>query len=481
MSSVQHHLISLFSNHNTNSANSWTSVEQARERIAAKLESTTPLAAENQYFRLKRIYQQDYNEISALSNQHYQGRVFYRDLASAEQHMTHPRDTYTSSRHDFDDRYKDAAGDELGPFLWLEDNSAHMNAAKPFSNQLSVNHNTVLMLSRMSMYAYWGPPKSNSLPINQDNDDDDDNDDPEEWEDLDGWRRHQSYGWTGNGLRAHVFESDDSSTLVVSFKGTSLPFFNHNSKSEKSTGGQDKINDNLMFSCCCGRRGILSRPYCGCQQGKLQCNEQCVTAASHFRGSYYSAAMDIYEHIREAHPEHQVLLVGHSLGGAIASLVATTLVTTTLNTRTSEEKEEMDTEIMAFAFEAPGEALFAKRLGLLDVLRDRNTDRSQLPIWHFGHNADPIFMGTCTGVNSLCQWAGYTMQTRCHLGKRCLFDTVQGLGWLPAVKYHRAPVVIRDIFIPWATSDDSKAPFSIPVECGVESQVCEDCGEWTFT
>ncbi|KAI8052121.1 Alpha/Beta hydrolase protein [Syncephalis plumigaleata] len=426
----------------------------ARSRLMAKLKqatTTSPRNDGNSVFRLKRVYQQDYNEISALSDRYYKGRVLYRDLSAAEQRLTRPhhvQDIYTT------EEYQYAAGDESGPFVWPKtsrttSSSAHLSDFPP---------TTVLALSRMSMYAYWQPAVKDIIFSNDDDDDDDDDDgDKEEWKDLDGWRRHQSYGWTGNGLRAHVFEASDESLLVISFKGTSVPFMGGRTKGDQSTGGQDKRNDNLMFACCCGRRGLIARPYCDCQRGRQQCDGQCAADSTHFHGSYYDTAMDMYTHIREAHPEHRILVVGHSLGGSIASLVATTLAT---NNQLNKSSNDNDT-VIALAFEAPGEALFANRLGLLDTpLNGEKIDKSQLPVWHFG--IMPI----------LSLWG--------H-GKRCLFDTANGLGWLPAVKYHRAPTVIKYIFEPWARSntdnndkenddDGDDIPFSIPVDCGVDER-----------
>jgi hypothetical protein len=48
-------------------------------------------------------------------------------------------------------------------------------------------------------------------------------------------------------------------------------------------------------------------------------------------------------------------------------------------------------------------------------------------ITHVFHTADPIPMGTCTGVTSSCGIAGYAMETRCHLGKVIRYDTVKSL------------------------------------------------------
>ncbi|RKP11908.1 Alpha/Beta hydrolase protein, partial [Piptocephalis cylindrospora] len=229
----------------------------------------------------------------------------------------------------------------------------------------------------------------------------------------DGWSRNASYGWISEGLRSHLFLSQAQDLAVLTFKGTSLPFAKEKGD-DWPTHRSDKFNDNLMFSCCCG---IRSGRTCSCDKGSRQCDSTCYHRASHYKSSYYAAAMRMYGHVQEKYPKAIILLSGHSLGGSIAALVSAA------------------TRSPAVAFEAPGEAQFARRLGLIGGVDGK--PRQAIPVWHIGHTADPIYTGTCTGINSLCRWFGYAMQTRCHLGRQCIFDTVGGLGWLPHVKYHR--------------------------------------------
>jgi putative lipase involved disintegration of autophagic bodies len=66
-------------------------------------------------------------------------------------------------------------------------------------------------------------------------------------------------------------------------------------------------------------------------------------------------------------------LTGHSLGGAVAALVGQTY------------------GVPAVSFESPGDRLAAQRLHLPHAPGAKN-----LPIWHFGNTADPIFIGVCT-------------------------------------------------------------------------------------
>jgi lipase ATG15 len=51
-------------------------------------------------------------------------------------------------------------------------------------------------------------------------------------------------------------------------------------------------------------------------------------------------------------------------------------------------------------------------------------------------------MGTCTGVLSSCAIAGYAMESKCHVGKKRLYDTVTKYKWSQDVRTHRISVVI---------------------------------------
>ena len=141
-------------------------------------------------------------------------------------------------------------------------------------------------------------------------------------------------------------------------------------------------------------------------------------------------------------------LVGHSLGGALASLLGATY------------------GLPAVAFESPGERLAASRLHLPLPPPPRSEsnltysalDHRPIATTHVYHTADPIPQGACTGFNSPCAQAGYALETRCHLGKTIVFDTVGKLGWAVDVRKH----VIRDVVlqvlerdeVEWGEDDD---------------------------
>jgi lipase ATG15 len=127
------------------------------------------------------------------------------------------------------------------------------------------------------------------------------------------------------------------------------------------------------------------------------------------------------------YPEANIWLVGHSLGGALASLLGTTFGFPTV------------------AFESPGERLAAQRLLLPMPPVSDTSDFPISPVTHVYHNADPIPQGACTGVRSPCASAGYAMETRCHLGKSIIYDTVGKLGWRASVSSHPIKKLILDV------------------------------------
>ena len=83
---------------------------------------------------------------------------------------------------------------------------------------------------------------------------------------------------------------------------------------------------------------------------------------------------EIYQAVQDEYKNAKIWLTGHSLGGALASLVSQTLYVPTVT------------------FEIPGDRLASRRLHLPYAY----ANHSLTPLWHFGHTADPIFVGACT-------------------------------------------------------------------------------------
>jgi lipase ATG15 len=271
------------------------------------------------------------------------------------------------------------------------------------------------------------------------------------WEEVGGpYNRTADFGWESQGLRGHVWVDDAETTVVIGLKGTSLAVFEGD-----GTSTNDKINDNLFFSCCCAQQGPWSwRPVCDCATGTYACNTTCVAGALREEHRYYTAARELYANVTELYPAANVWLAGHSLGGAVASLLGLTY------------------GVPVVTFEAVPEALPAKRLGLpvppyADP--DRPQARNLTGAWHFGHTADPIYMGVCSGATASCTYAGYAMQSVCHTGKECTYDVVADKGWRVGLGTHRIYNVIHDVLLAY----DTVANCSYTPEC-------RDCSQWTF-
>lgn len=272
------------------------------------------------------------------------------------------------------------------------------------------------------------------------------------WHDLNRGRFNysSSFGWHNDGLRGHIYADKTNSTVVISLKGTSPALFDG-----AGTTTNDKVNDNLFFSCCCGEGGsYLWRQSCDCMQSTYTANLTCIIEAMNDENRYYRASMDLYSNVTELYPNANVWLTGHSLGGAMSSLLGLTY------------------GLPVVTFEAIPDALAASRLGLPSPpgYDPRFPQKRQFTgAYHFGHTADPIYTGTCNGIGSTCTWGGYALETACHTGFMCSYDTVTDLGWRSGIGTHRIESVITDVLKVYDT-----VPPCVPEE------ECYDCELWKF-
>lgn len=120
-------------------------------------------------------------------------------------------------------------------------------------------------------------------------------------------------------------------------------------------------------------------------------------------------------------------------------------------------------------FETPGDALPTKRLGLPSPPgSSRNPqERNNTGTFHFGITSDPIFMGTCRGLLASCTFAGYSFDSLCHTGKKCVYDVVKDLGWHSSILSHGITSVIADVLEKY-----EDVPECVPVAD------CVDCEGW---
>ncbi|KAF1941642.1 autophagy related lipase-like protein Atg15 [Clathrospora elynae] len=269
-----------------------------------------------------------------------------------------------------------------------------------------------------------------------------------EWMDIDDqYSSSIPFGWEDSGIRGHVFSDDANSTVILAIKGTTVAMFEGN-----GTSGHDKENDNLFASCCCGQGGTyLWRKVCDCQTGTYMCDDKCVRHEMEKPNKYYAATVELYEEVHKLYPHANIITTGHSLGGVLASLIG------------------LRHGIPAVTFEAYPQALAAKRLGL-PAAGDVAPLRKNTGGFHFGHTADPVYMGTCNGASSFCSIGGYAMETICHTGKRCAYDVVKDWGWRQSTQTHSLRYAIDNVY----------KKYDKAATCHDEDVGCVDCILWKF-
>ncbi|KAF9148074.1 putative lipase atg15 [Linnemannia schmuckeri] len=231
------------------------------------------------------------------------------------------------------------------------------------------------------------------------------------WYDLEGnWSVNSTFGWEEDGLRGHVFASADNSTLIIAIKGTSAAILGGGG----GTSTRDKINDNLLFSCCCAKVDRTWRGVCDCNTGGYQCDQTCVEDSVQSEDIYYGIAMTLLWTVQDMYPGTEVWLTGHSLGGGLTALLGLTF------------------GIPTVTFETPGDRLAAQRLHL-PMPPAINWD--DFPLFHIGHTADPIFQGVCNGPAN-----NWKVDIRTHR----LFDTIEGVIKVKEVPSCKAEVDCKD-------------------------------------
>lgn len=274
-----------------------------------------------------------------------------------------------------------------------------------------------------------------------------------EWSNVSmGYNHSQPFGWEGDGLRGHIFADEGNKTIIIGLKGTSPAVFDGD-----GTTTRDKLNDNLFFSCCCAQGGnYFWRQVCDCQSSTYTCNSTCLVKALKSKTRYYQASVDLYNNVTDLYPNSNVWIIGHSLGGAVSSLLGLTF------------------GLPVITFEAPGDDLAARRLGLPVPPRglqgpDPPNRGKYTGARHFGHTADPVFMGTCNGATATCTIGGYAMESQCHTGLQCVYDTVNDLGWRSGIGYHKIHNVIDTVI---------KKYKEVP-KCEADTE-CRDCFNWKY-
>ncbi|KAH6715469.1 Alpha/Beta hydrolase protein [Leptodontidium sp. MPI-SDFR-AT-0119] len=292
---------------------------------------------------------------------------------------------------------------------------------------------TILTFAQMAANAYVDAPNTG------------------DWKDVNGGFNRTNdvgFGWDSDGLRGYLYGNEDNSTIVIGLKGTTLAIWDGD-----GTTTNDKENDNLFFSCCCGQQGsTFYRQVCDCASGTYTCNLTCLKKSLKKENRYYAAARSLYSNVTAMYPDSEVWMSGHSLGGSVSAMIGLTYGKPVLT------------------FQAVPDALPANRLGLPvppGVDPDRPGQREYTGAFHFGQNADPIYMGTCNGATASCSYAGYALESACHTGRECVFDVVNVNGTRVSIITHKIIYVIENVIKKW-----TKAP-----ECKFTPE-CYDCPLW---
>lgn len=292
---------------------------------------------------------------------------------------------------------------------------------------------TILTLAQMAANAYVPEPETGN------------------WKDVNGGfnrTNDEGFGWHGTGLQGYLYADETNSTIVISIKGTTLAIWDG-----EDTTTNDKENDNLFFSCCCGQQGsAFYRTVCDCAVGTYTCNLTCLKRSLKKENRYYAMARHLYTNVTAMYPTSNIWMAGHSLGGSVSSMVGLTY------------------GIPAVTFEAVPDALPANRLGLPvppGVDPDRPGQRDWTGAYHFGQNADPIYMGTCNGATASCSYAGYALESACHSGRECVYDVVKDNGTRVSILTHK---------IIWVIDNVLKVYNTVP-ECKFTPE-CYDCPLW---
>lgn len=162
--------------------------------------------------------------------------------------------------------------------------------------------------------------------------------------------------------------------LVMAFKGTTPIIFGI---SMGETAVDDFYIDKILFNC---KKNINKKKI-------LELINEIETIIDFFK-KYYK--------------NKPIILTGHSLGGAIASIVGA------------------KNNLYTISFSAPGEKKIFKEMQF--PLMDRK-------VYHIGLCNDSIYKGKCTN-HSTCNLFNYKIHTKCHLGKEFCVATPGPIGIL---------------------------------------------------
>jgi putative lipase involved disintegration of autophagic bodies len=250
-----------------------------------------------------------------------------------------------------------------------------------------------------------------------------------------------------DSLRVFLFRGDN--TNVIAIKGTSLYWSLKRERCKRedinvlSTYYNDKYNDNLYFSCCYYKQSNLFNKCDSCEEEKRgECCKECYKRSENIDDNYLKIGSEIVENIKKKinFDKDEVLFVGHSLGGGVASLLA------------------VKYNKVGVAFQSPGDRHYMDMIGM---------DYKDKKVYHFGHDGDPIYTGEC---GSTCYMLGYNIYTKCHIGNTCMYNAKEKLNIGSSLWNHRIGYVIDYIISKWEEDMPS---------C-IKELDCNECEDWKY-
>lgn len=253
-----------------------------------------------------------------------------------------------------------------------------------------------------------------------------------------------------NTVQGYVFSDESKNLNIISIKGTTLTeIFGYNSLS--GLAKNDKINDNLLYSCCFYKqskifKNILDNTCKKKGENKKSCSKKCFNRASDIEVNYLTIADIIVSNLRKIidFDNSRVIFTGHSLGGTIATYLG------------------IKYNKPVITFNSPGEKQYFDLVGISDIDPSHHKN-----IYHFGHDADSIINGNC---GSLCWLFGYNLNTKCHLGNSCIYKAKEKLGLSESIYTHRLTYLIDTILPNWR-DDFPTCESNVP---------CNECEKWDY-
>ena len=294
------------------------------------------------------------------------------------------------------------------------------------NSDLPIDFNTVKNMMLMSYNAYMEPDDS-------------------KWEKVE-YNNTVDISVDPNDIQAYLFSDESKQFNVIAIKGTSISYIPMFLSALKSPAPHDKYNDNLFFSCCFYKQSKLFKNTCDDETtSKYECKKECYKNSTNLELNYLNMLSHIIENTRQEidFDNSNVYFTGHSLGGFLA---------TSLGLLYNKQ---------VITFDSPGGKHYFDLAGI-----NYSNDKR---IYNFGHNADSIMHGHC---GTLCWTWGYIVETECHIGNSCIYDSKSKLGMSDSLRSHQLEYIINNILPKW----ESDLPQCIYNETCID----ENCEKWTY-